>query len=110
MIEKPSIRERFKDVSHFDQIVENGTTHIDSVFVFKRPDDLFPFMYACQVMNSTVVFKNENLIYPPDKLDALSECARNIDLTIYCTIAEHPEIVQQYLSYLLMEMEKENRS
>ena len=109
MVEKPSIRERYKDVSHFDLIVENGTTHIDSVFMFKSPTDLFPFLGACRAMNSTVVFKNEDIIVSPEKLDAFGECARNLELSIYCTIAEHPEIVKQYLSYLMMEMEKEKR-
>ena len=107
MIEKPSIRERYKDVAHFDLIVENGTTHIDSVFIFKKPEELFPFIGACQAMNSTVVFENENLVIPPEKLDAMGECARNIELSMYCTIAEHPEIVQQYTTYLINEMAKE---
>ena len=106
MIERLSNRERFKDVSHFDQIVENGTTHIDSVFMFKSPNDLFPFMYACQNMNSTVIFENEDITISPDDKD---KTLRDFILILYCTIAEHPEIVQQYLSYLLKEHEKEYR-
>lgn len=98
MKQKITRNDRLKDVPHFNIIVENGTIHIPSIFMFEGGCiELFSFLHACRETNCTVIFDNENLTVVPDEV----EWAQNLMLSMYAHIAESPTIAEDYMRYLL---------
>ena len=90
------IHEKYKDVPHFENIVEKGTLNIPSVFVFKGGCmELFPFLAACREFNCTVFFENENITVLPE-----NDNFDNMVLSIYAAIAQNPKIAEDYIRYL----------
>lgn len=88
--------EKFKDVPHFESIIENGLLNIPSVFVFSGGNmELFPFLAACKELNCTVYFKNEDITVLPE-----SDNFDNVVLSIYAAIAQNPKIAEDYIRYL----------
>lgn len=93
--------EKYKDVSHFDLIEENGTVSILSIFLFQGGcSELFPFLQACKEYNCTVLFENENLTVKPHE----KSTEQSMILSIYATIAQSPKIAEDYIRYLSSKM------
>lgn len=80
-----------------DIVVRDGTVHIPSIFMFKGgPEDLFPFLYECQIESCTVVFDNENItVYPK------SDSYQNVTLSLYSWLGSNPKIFNEYSRYML---------
>lgn len=90
------ITDRLKGVPHLDLIQKNSTVVIPSVFMFKDGGtELFSFLFACQELNCTVYFKNEEITVTPEK-----DVYQDMLLSIYAMIAQSPKIANDYISYL----------
>jgi len=89
--------ELITNIKYSERIIENGTTEIPSIFMFKGGcDELFPFLYACRKMNCTVKFANEQIEVKPD----CRSIAQDIELSFYAATAKHPKIANDYVRYL----------
>ena len=59
--------------------------------------EYYPFLRACEAYNCTVHLANENITIKPHDDDLI----RHVKEAIYFQIAETPQIVEQYIKYLL---------
>lgn len=87
---------RFSDVPYFEIIKENGSVHIDSIFMFKGGcTELFSFLAACRETSCTVFFDNEELKVDPKEDNPV----QSFVLSLYAHIAEHPKIEYEYMRF-----------
>jgi hypothetical protein len=87
------------DLEELFLLVKSGETiTFRSIFDFTGGiPDVFEFLGHCSKQSCTVVFDNENLTVKPD-----SNVTTNVMLTFYAHIAEHPEVIAEYLRYLTL--------
>lgn len=87
--------ERFKDIPHFDLIVEKGRIEIGSIFMFDNITEFYSFMGACEAFECEVYFVNEDFtVYPKtDTFDSLR-------LLAYATVMDNRKIGDDYIRYL----------
>lgn len=96
---KIPLEELYKDVPHFELIVKDGRIEIPSIFMFSEGmTKYYAFLQACKEFNCTVYLKNENMTVTPDME---SNIPRNIKEMLYFQMAACPEMVEQYLRFLL---------
>lgn len=92
------MNEQYKEIPHSEFIEKDGEIVIPSIFMFSRGQaDYFPFMQACRKLNCTVYFANENFTVSPT--DESTET--RVREMIYFQMAQLPDLVEQYLSFLL---------
>lgn len=97
-ISDAELNERYKSVPHFDAIVKDGTVEIPSIFMFESGEtEYYPFLQACRKMNCTVHLANEDITIAPGEDDMM----RRIKEMLYFQMARSPEMVKQYLDYVL---------
>lgn len=96
---KIPLEELYKDVPHFELIVKDGNIEIPSIFMFSGGmTEYYAFLQACREFNCTVYFKNEDMKINPTKE---SDTPRNIKEMLYFQMAVCPNMVEQYLRFLL---------
>lgn len=92
------LTKRYGNVPHFSLIVRDGNIEIPSIFMFEGGRmEYYPFLRACEAYNCTVHLANENITIKPHDDDLI----RHVKEAIYFQIAETPQIVEQYIKYLL---------
>lgn len=97
-ISDAELNERYKSVPHFNVIVRDGTVEIPSIFMFEGGEtEYYPFLQACQKMNCTVHLVNEGITIVPGENDMM----RRVKEMLYFQMARSPEMVKQYLDYVL---------
>lgn len=97
------VREQsYKDVPHYELVVENEAITVPSVFMFTDVGNLFAFLRVCEVKNCTVHFENEDLTVKPG-----NDTAMSLRLTVYMAIADNPKFVTDYIKYLSNEYKKQ---
>jgi hypothetical protein len=90
------MNKKFDDIPHSELICTNGKIHIPSIFMFSGGcDELFPFLYACEKENCTVIFDNEDITVND------GGNFQNILLSVYAFLAQNDnKIGSDYLRYL----------
>lgn len=84
----------YSDVPHFNLIRENETIEIDSVFQFKGGyPEMHSFLNACQDLNCTVHFDNEDLTVSPGE--------NRLMVNTYAAMAVDPRMMENYMIYLM---------
>lgn len=92
------LTKRYESVPHFGAIVKDGTVEIPSIFMFEGGEtEYYPFLHACREMNCTVHLINENIMIAPGEDDMM----RRVKEMLYFQMARSPEMVKQYLDYVL---------
>lgn len=90
--------ERYKSIPHVELIEKDGSVTIPSIFMFRDgTEEYYSFLRVCRAYNCTVHFENENMTVPPTEGDI----ARNMKEMMYFQMASCPEMVEQYLRFLL---------
>ena len=96
IVEK-DLLERYKDVPHFNLIIEDGYIEIPSIFMFEGgQEEYYPFLHACERLNCTVRFANEDIVKKPNE----SDISQQLKEMFYFQIARSPQIVEQYINFL----------
>ena len=95
---KTPLEEKYKDVPHYELIQKDGVANIPSIFMFSGGmTEYYPFLKACSDFNCTVNLQNEGISIAPNDDDP----ARLIKEMIYFQVATSPELVEQYLRFML---------
>lgn len=95
---KIPLEEKYKDVPHYELIKKDGVVIIPSIFMFTGGQmEYYPFLKACSDFNCTVHLQNEGITITPGEDDTV----RRIKEMMYFQMAACPEMVEQYLSFLL---------
>jgi hypothetical protein len=85
-------------VPYEELIVDNDILRLRSIFDFAGgTEELFPFLYACEKRNCTVVFENEDITVAPDS----KGIAQDVLLTFYASISKNQKIVNDYIRYIV---------
>ena len=101
-MKKKTMSEHYGDDPKFSLIRENETVHIPSVYDLElKTPEFFIFLGIAREQNCTVVFDYEGWTVSPEEKDVFME----MKITIYLALAEHPEMVKDYLNYLLRKQE-----
>lgn len=95
---KTSLEEKYKDVPHYELIQKDGVVNIPSIFMFTGGmTEYYSFLKACSAFNCTVNLQNEGISIAPNDDDPV----RLIKEMIYFQMLTSPEMVEQYLRFLL---------
>ena len=95
---KTPLEEKYKDVPHYELIQKDGVVNIPSIFMFTGGmTEYYSFLKACGAFNCTVNLQNEGISIAPNDDDP----ARLIKEMIYFQMLTSPEMVEQYLRFML---------
>ena len=95
---KTTPEELYKDVPHYELIQKDGEVCIPSIFMFTgRQPEYYSFLHVCDAFNCTVHLQNEGITITPGDDDM----RRKLKEMLYFQMATCPEMVEQYLRFLL---------
>lgn len=87
----------FRNVPHWESIVDNGEIKIASIFQFKGGcEELFPFLLECKEHECSVEFENEGIVVDKNGESNIGD----VGLSIYATLANDPKICVDYIQFL----------